>query len=323
MSTNLTSIDVRFQKAAESLKLQESELSNLNSALSAHGVEKDASGLKYLNSRMVTMEDLVDILDTHFQEKGTFCVKAAAMYLKGQDPFEEETSTIVKPDNPESGNTTNEALIEFIQANKPIGQMNDMELLILWDKNRDDATEQELNRRAKGQPFIVLQSGTQVPGKEIVDTEYTLEMLKSARKRNNPTITPYRDNTFATVYKISELNFNDRIIEMCPICGEILWKGYCEKCDSNFAGVGDEERAYVRLIVESDKMNPKSISDRKAVVVSASKGLGDLKNTWPIISAKFEELKLMGDLPKLRKIANRPSKAPTADPFNVSGNRQY
>jgi hypothetical protein len=200
--------------------------------------------------------------------------------------------------------------------------MTDMELLSLWDKSRDNQTEQELNRRAKGQPFIVLKSGTQTPGKETIDIEYTLEMLRTSRKRVNPTIIPYGNNTYASVYKITDLNLNDRIIELCPICGEILWRGYCSECDSNFAGIGDDERSYIKLIVDSGKINTKTASDRKAVVVSASKGVEDLKVTWPGIFKDFEELRLTGNLPKLRKIANRPSKAP-ADPFHVSGNRQF
>jgi hypothetical protein len=322
MSIDLTSVSVRFEKAAESLKLKDLEVPKLKQILNDHGISEDDSGLRYLNSMMVTQEDLQNVLQVNFDGKGMFCVRAAATYLKGQDPFEEVLPVIVKPEAQESGSSSNSALMEFIQANKPIGQMTDSELLSIWDKNRSEQTEQELNRRAKGQSFIVLKSGTQIPGKEAIDIEYTLEMLRSARKRTNPTIIPYLDNTFATVYKISELNLNDRVIELCPLCGEILWKGYCAECDSNFAGIGDDERAYVKLIVESGKINNKTASDRKAVVVSAAKGIDDLKCTWPGIIKEFEELRLTGNLPKLRKIANRPSKAP-ADPFHVSGNRQF
>jgi hypothetical protein len=322
MSTDLTSVSVRFEKAAESLKLQDSEKPKLKEILLEYGIEENDGGLKYLNSRVISQEDLIEILEKHFKDKGKFCIRAAAMYLKGDDPFAEDRKVDTAPEVSELKIPSNVALIEFIQANKPIGQMTDSELLSLWDKNREMLTEQELNRRAKGQPFIVLKSGTQIPGKEVIDLEYTLEMLKSARKRTTPSIIPYVNNTFASVYKISELNLNDRIIELCPICGEILWKGYCSECDSNFAGIGDDERSYIKLIVDSGKINTRTASDRKAVVVSASKGVEDLKVTWPGIVKEFEELRLTGNLPKLRKIANRPSKAP-ADPFHVSGNRQF
>lgn len=325
MSIDLTSIAARFSKAAEALKLQESEVPVLKEMLSKVGIEEDDTGLKYLNSRVITSEDLVEIISGTFSERGKFCVKAAASYLKGVDPFDTSTLQVTKLDAPVTPNPTVDALVQIIQASKPVGQLTDPELLALWDKDRSEHSENELNRRAKGQPFIILKSGTNVPGREEIDVEYTLEMLKSARKRNNPKIVPYRDNTFASVYKISELNLNDRIIEICPICGEVLWRGYCEKCNSNFAGIGNDERAYVRLIAESGKFQTSSVSDRKAVLTSAAKGIEDLKITWPSIFKRFEELKLTGDLPKLRMIANRPAQVPVdiQDPFHVSGKRQY
>lgn len=325
MSIDLTSIAARFSKAAEALKLQESEVPVLKEMLSKVGIEEDDTGLKYLNSRVITSEDLVEIISGTFSERGKFCVKAAASYLKGVDPFDTSTLQVTKLDAPVTPNPTVDALVQIIQASKPVGQMTDPELLALWDKDRSEHSENELNRRAKGQPFIILKSGTNIPGREEIDVEYTLEMLKSARKRNNPKIVPYRDNTFASVYKISELNLNDRIIEICPICGEVLWRGYCEKCNSNFAGIGNDERAYVRLIAESGNFQTSSVSDRKAVLTSAAKGIEDLKITWPSMFKKFEELKLTGDLPKLRMIANRPAQVPVdiQDPFHVSGKRQY
>lgn len=325
MSIDLTSIAARFSKAAESLKLQESELSQLKKVLSDVGIDEDDFGLKYLNSNVVSLEDLIEILQKNYEDKGKFCIKAAASYLKGIDPFEVSYPPTVKQEAPIPSTTAVDAIAQILQANKPVGQMTDSELLDLWDKNRDDITEQELNRRAKNQPFVILKSGTNIPGKEEIDVEYTLEMLRSARKRSNPKIIPYRDNTFASVYKISELNLNDRIIEICPICGEVLWRGYCEKCNSNFAGIGNDERAYVRLIAESGKFQTSSVSDRKAVLTSAAKGIEDLKITWPSIFKRFEELKLTGDLPKLRMIANRPAQVPAdvKDPFHVSGKRQF
>lgn len=325
MSIDLTSIAARFSKAAESLKLQESELSQLKKVLSDVGIDEDDFGLKYLNSNVVSLEDLIEILQKNYEDKGKFCIKAAASYLKGIDPFEVSYPPTVKQEAPIPSTTAVDAIAQILQANKPVGQMTDSELLDLWDKNRDDITEQELNRRAKNQPFVILKSGTNIPGKEEIDVEYTLEMLRSARKRSNPKIIPYRDNTFASVYKISELNLNDRIIEICPICGEVLWRGYCEKCNSNFAGIGNDERAYVRLIAESGKFQSTSVSDRKAVLISAAKGIEDLKITWPSIFKRFEVLKLMGDLPKLRMIANRPAQVPVdvQDPFHVSGKRQF
>ena len=68
-----------------------------------------------------------------------------------------------------------------------------------------------------------------------------------------------------------------------------------------FSGCGDDEKAYIKLITEVESFNKASKSDRDAVLVSAGKGISDLRKTWPKVSRKFDELKLLNDLPKLRK----------------------
>jgi hypothetical protein len=319
-TTNLTTISARIEKAAENLKVPTEKIQEI---LKAHDISNDEEGLKYLNSKIVTLEMLEEIFTEILCEIKPLKIKAAVMFLKGEDPFEEEIKSEEIPSGSvEVSNIINSSIVEFIQANKPIANLRDDELLNMWAKNRDEAYAQELTKRSKGQAFVVLKPGKHTPGKEEIDIELSLELLKSSRKRINPSIIPYVGNTFASVYKISELNIDDRIIETCPICGEILWKGYCSNCESNFAGVGDDERSFVKLVVDSGKINPKTVSDRKALVVSASKGIDDLIITWPSIRKEFEELKATGNLPKLRRIADRPSQTPV-DPFHVSGNRSF
>lgn len=314
-SLDLSTVSVRVSKASEILKVEDKTA--LEAALKKSGIDNDSVGINLLDSEIVTSELLENIIKDVFSDIGTFQIKAAVKYLKGEDPF---NATHL---NDKDCDVTSNAVIQYIQANKPIQQMSDIDLLTLWGKNRDPETENELHKRSKGQPFIVLIPGKHVAGKENLDVSLTIELLRSARKRVNPTIVPYEGNTFATVYRITELNLNDRIIETCPICGEILWKGYCEKCDSNFAGMGDEERAYIKLVVDAGKIQKQSSSDRKALVVCASKGLDDLKNEWPSIVLTFDELRLTGNLPKFRQIANRPAKAPVQDPFFSSGHRKF
>jgi hypothetical protein len=124
------------------------------------------------------------------------------------------------------------------------------------------------------------------------------------------------------VYRITELNPEDQIVEICPFCGEITYKGYCEKCNSDFNGTGDDEKSYIKLITETESFDKNSRSDRQDVLRSAGKGIVDLRKTWPRVSKRFDELKLLNDLPKLRKSKNLPSQRP-ADPFYVSGNRTF
>jgi hypothetical protein len=75
-------------------------------------------------------------------------------------------------------------------------------------------------------------------------------------------------------------------------------------------------------MAEAGAFERNSFSDRKAALASASKGLDDLKMTWPSLAQKFDDLKLTNSLPKLKVIENRPSTA-VADPFHVAGNRSY
>jgi hypothetical protein len=214
-----------------------------------------------------------------------------------------------------------QTLAEIMKSNRPIEQWSDRELLERFSKEREYEVEQELHKRAKQQNFIVLVPAEKryEPGKEVIDIETSLELLKAARKRTNPTMLPVEGKVLP-VYKITELNPEDRIVELCPLCGESLYKGYCEKCQQNFSAIGDDARAYVNLIAATDTFSVDSFSDRKAVVVCAQKGLEDLKGAWPSLVQKFDELKLTNSLPRLRVVLNRPS---VADPYFQDGNRVF
>lgn len=312
---DLSSIDTRYQKATDVLRLEKVDL--LENLLKENGVERNEEGLKYLDSDFVSEDILEEILTKGLPKTGIFLIKAAIQYLKGKDPFIKKEE---KKEKKEDSGT--DALLKYIQENKPVEQMSDKDLLYLWIEKREESMERELNKRAKGQPFIILKMGKTKPGKEIVDAEFSLEMLKASKKKTNPSIVPYINNTFASVYKITELNIDDRLIEYCPFCGETLWKGYCSECESNLSGIGDDERSFIKMIVDAKKINVGTLSDRKAVIVCALEGIEKLKESWPSIRISFDEQKLLGTLPVLKTLANRPSNI-KMDPFNISGNRTF
>jgi len=270
------------------------------------------AGLSLLNASSTTIDDLVQILSQKFPEVKRIPLKGAAAALKGSDN--------VLPQEPPSGPSMQVKADEALKMMRPIAQWEDRMLLETFAKTRDSELEQELDRRAQRNKFVVLKPGKYEPGKEEINLETSLQLLKTARKRTTPGTIPNGD-IFSTVYRITELDPTDRIIELCPICGETLYQGYCEKCQSSFLGVDDDSRSYVKLIVGSSNFNPKSFSDRKAVIVSARKGIEDLKHSWPSLAQAFDEAKLTNSLPKLRVITNRPSTV--ADPFHVDGNRSF
>jgi hypothetical protein len=307
MSTNSFSIAPRAEKAAQILKISPQEVLKL---LADEGLTDDVSGFSILNSSSTTVEDLAQIFLSHTEAK-KIPAKAAAAVLKGSDKIS-QTEPAAPPSMPV-------IFTELVKMSRPIQQWEDSQLLEQFAKTRDEEIGQELNKRAKGNKFIVLIPGKYEPGQEVIDKDKSLDLLKVARKRTTPGVIPYGD-IFSMVYKVTELNLADRIIEICPICGGTLWQGYCESCQISFQGVNDDARAYVKLVTNSASFNPKSFSDRKAVISSALKGVEDLKVTWPSLAHKFDELKFVNDLPKLRIIENRPSTA-VADPFHVDGCR--
>jgi len=302
MSTALTA---RVVKVSAVLSVPEDQIFK---ALDDEGISNDASGLTVLDSSTTTVDDLVGILSQCASNVKPLKMKAAAALLKEQDSRE-----AVAP-APKA-----EPFTEALKSIRPIQQWNDRELLEKFAQDRDPEIEQELHKRSSGRNFVVLLTGKNEPGKEAVDIENSLELLKVARKRVTPSFLPMGENgVVSPIYPILSLNLNDRMVEICPLCGETLFKGYCQKCNANFAGIADDERAYVKLVAQSDNYVG-GISDRKAIMASASKGLEDLRLTWPSISPTFDELKITGNLPKLRLISSRPNSV--KDPFFMDGNR--
>ncbi|MBD3261064.1 MAG: hypothetical protein GF334_05180 [Candidatus Altiarchaeales archaeon] len=319
MSAPNPTIVARAEKAAEILNINPEEVLEM---LKDIGIDNSDFGLKILNAGTTNEGDICAVLIKDVKE-GNLCLreKAAAAILKGRDPFAVEEKKAESKS--ESTNSVVETLVKTIQGNRPIQQWKDRELLETYDTDRDPEMEQELHRRAKAQPFIILkENGTTNPGDEPIDIEESLDLLKAARRgRKNPTIYPVGE-VVKNVFMVTELNMDDRITELCPLCNEALYRGYCAHCELKFSGMDDDTRAYLRLVSESEKFNLNSFSDRRAVWASAVKGLDDLRMTWPGLSKKFDELKLTNELPRLRIIQNLP-RSQKADPFYLDGNRSY
>lgn len=312
MASDLTN---RIIKAAELLAV---DSKSLTKSLEENGIKNDSTGISLLEASTTSIEDITAIL-VSTEPKGLSLkklqLKAAASILKGFDPFKKKETVLGKTDPSLYVDT----VVDIIKTTRPLEQQNDRELLERYAKDREHSVEQELNKRAKQQNFIVLKPGKFEPGKEEIDIELSMDLLRTARKRTNPSMISL-DGKVLPVYKITELNLDDRIIEICPICKESLYRSYCEKCQVSFVGIGDDERAYVNMVSNSENFNPNSFSDKKAVVASAMKGLDDLKQTWPSLIQKFDELKATNSLPRLNIVANRPSQA---DPFFQNGNRAF
>lgn len=316
-------LSTRIQKAAETLGIEESDLM---SALSDAGVENNDDGLRLLEANTTTEEVIVEDVLASVGPK--LKRRAAAAILKGKDPFSptaKEQATVTGSTSSENAKVFNiDGSAEAFRSLIPISQWKDRELLEAFDKDREARLEEELERRSKGQRFLVLKSSAEDvdPGTEPIDIETSLQLLKKTRRMKIPTIIPGPDNKVYPVYRLSELNMDERVVELCPICGEILFRGYCEPCELNWSDVEDSARAFVALVVQEGKLNTKSASDRRALLGDAVKGVMQLRQVWPSVEGRYRELKLTDNLPRLKMVKSLPAEQ-VKDPFHPSGHRQY
>jgi hypothetical protein len=285
------------------------------------GIDDTPQGVLTLKSAEIS--DLMEIFDSINGNFLKLRKKAAASILKDEN---QERPKIMEA-------TPVNSFVEVMKSLKPIQQWDDKSLLESFISTRSIESMEELDRRAKHQKFVVLKNPATLnlkkyePGKEEIDVEMTLKLLKDTRKRVVPSMLPDQDGSIIIVYRITELNIEDRIVELCPFCGEILFNGFCEKCITDFSCIGDDERSYIKLVVDSGNFESKASMERKAIIASACKGLNDLKTvTWPSLSNKFDELKLTGNLPKLKMFKSTPAINPSTqvkDPFFADGNRAF
>lgn len=328
-TSSFPTIESRIQKAAEVLKITETEFKAI--LKTEFGIDPNEEGLLLLNAETTTEEVITEAFKSYLYPK--LAKLALPAILKGRNPFNKPIEPAITNAswqiNPTTTTSNQAALMvdgtiianQFIELTKGLRdskQMKDKELLEMYDRDRDYEIEQELHRRACFQHFIVLKPGPTIfdtsssIGRKAIDIDMSLDLLKRSRRMVNPTIVRQGD-VFVNVYRITELNPEDQIIEICPFCGKTLYKGYCEACNSDLSGMSDNAKAFIKLITELDSYEK---ADRRDVLVSAGKGLDDLRKTWPRAAKKYDELSLVNGLPRLKISRNLPSSKP-ADPFHV------
>lgn len=306
---------------SEAAKTLGKPVSHLRATLLKIGIKDDEEGYKLLRARTTTEDYLSKVIRDRFSDAPELKVLAAASILKGNNPFEEEKVEEAPVTVPAPVDTTAAIILEAVTANRTPAQMKDRELLEVYAKDRDYEIEQELHKRARFKRFIVLVPGKYEPGKEVIDIEKSLDILKKARRMEIPQMASF-DGKILQVLRITELNPEDRKTELCPICEKPLFQGYCQDCGLDFSGIGIDERSYVNLVKENGSFDRESFSDRKAVHASASKGIEDLKITWPVIAPIYDDLKISNNLPRL-VIMKPVMSEKKMDPFHAEGNRSY
>ena len=193
-------------------------------------LEQSGIKLEMLDLPVMTVDGLIQILEPKCKVKDWGRLRNAAMILMGRD------ACLSYLNENKAKKTTGEIPYSFVVKKLDIPQMDDQALVQRYDTHREPEVSWELDRRAKGQPFIIL-SGKGEKGKEELDVELTVQMLRSARRKTNPDmLDEYEIKSNGTesgdipVYKARDMDMTNRIVETCPVCREAMYKNWCEKC---------------------------------------------------------------------------------------------
>jgi hypothetical protein len=187
--------------------------------------------LEALDQDSVTFGSLVDIM--RGITKDNVKILESVGILKGQalvrrfneGSLEKAVSKTLK--NVTGPSVSSESKVVKV-LNLDIPQMDDYALVKRYHTNREPEVAWELDRRAKGQPFIVLaERGKR--GEEGLDIEVTLQLLRNSRRKINQDIIEGSTEDIP-VYKARDMDLTNRVIYLCPLCGDVLYKEWCDTC---------------------------------------------------------------------------------------------
>jgi len=304
-------------RIAEASKILGTPKSLLKKALGIVGVSVDDVGFSLLQSPAVTTDYLLNVLtgplkDVTGKDTPSIKVRVACDILKNGSAEEKEEE---KPAKTESKSTNDLSIAQILNAQRPIKNWKDQELLTSYAESRDEEIALELNRRASGHPFIVLEAGESASETAKINIAVSLDLLKRARKNIVQTSIAVEGGP-VPVYKINELDPESLSAEVCPICGERdLYRGYCDKCMISFDGISDEAKAFIHIVVRKGLIQKDSLSDKQAILKLAKEGMEALRKQWPTVAKDLDAMKDADDLPRLKRRRSTP--AQFKDPFNV------
>ncbi len=325
----ISELNSRIQKSAKLLNIKGEDLL---SYLESVGISNDDFGIQLLEAETTTdhmIKHSIEFAGTQGTDKSTsgrgfpaIRLAAAVSILRGKDPFAKK-----EIQSPSTGINNYSGIEQAMKNSIPIANRKNSDLLEEFVKEEDIGIQQELDRRSNGKPFIVLDQS------EKIRLDLSLDLLKKACRGDDiPDMIPVGQDRVA-VYPIQSFRKENRIREESPfVTDSILFNGYCDKTDTDFSNIGENERKFIRLVVDltnspeykNSKFHAfslKSYSDKKALLASAEKGIQDLRKTWPSVARIYDERLTAGTLPPL-KIVN-PIVRKKSDPFHSNGNKTY
>jgi hypothetical protein len=294
MSSNPASFSFseRVKKAAKAAKVDEDKLL---AELAEIGVEpNDEDALEVVR--------VYGGLGSVFSKAGAKEARGAhgVNVLVGLDPAEQ-----AEADKPAA--STKSDVAQLIEANRPVEQWSDKELVEAYGIDGDTRVTDTLAKKAKGNPFVVFDEDGNV------DVETTIELLRLSRRQATPDTYNNKKGELKNVYRVGE--FPMTYLEECPIFDDIiLVNGFCERSKVSWKDVSIEDRVIVRVAHEVVGLDEDHFSVQKLVDRIKSEGSARSLLAGPVKLA-YEDLEESGRLPRLRRKYS--STNASSDPFYV------
>lgn len=186
-----------------------------------------------------------------------------------------------------------EALSTIANSTRSKSDWSITELLDAYD---DESTEiaEVLRKKTHGRPCIVFnRDGT-------VNKSISSELIQVAKKQS--TSNEYvKSGAAYRVYRAGE--FPVRLVDESPCkIGLPLVNGYCSVSGCNWSDISHEARVFARLMIEIDGWQTKL--DLKKIFAGAQEGITVLRQNWPDIALRYDEMAEQNKLPTLKVSPN-------------------
>jgi hypothetical protein len=296
MASKTTSISKRVQNAAKVMKITEEyvwaglfELGIEENDLSLLEAETTREG----DARRVFVDNAINIADKPSVKVKPACFTAGWAILKGRGKSKDSDD-----------------ITTLVKTLRPISSFKDREILEQYNKEPSGELINELLKRSNNRPCIIY-----MPDGETVDIDNSIEMLRTARRREISQchgVVRNGKTVEVRVYRADE--FPMMWLEECPLhVNVVLTNGYCDRCGESWTDINEADRVIVRVAkdVGAAKDNLADIHELVSVVRrDTAKGLLAI----PKVDRRYEELCNDGDLPKLKKRLSLTSKG-CSDPL--------
>jgi len=305
VSSNPDSWESRIEQAATFLGLHPIEVEE---ALAELGVEKKPAGLEMLSDESITpFGDLMKV----FGDKRNIPiakVRLSSKYLRGPK------------DSPktDSLNTESYKMKEKYGVKLRLEHVPTDHLLEDYDPNKSDhPITIVLKNRFGDKPVIVFK-----PDSNEVDIEATANYIADLDMGYKEEDAVESQGELVRPLCIGVTP--NRIIEEDPMFeGVPLKRGRSTVNRIKWTDIPCDERQFVRLLVESNVIDPESRRDIKDILdILDDGGLSGLKREFPETSLEWRDRKNMKDLPSLVMSMDKASSAKSQNPFGIR-NRQY